>query len=296
MKKPRGQDEKDEDSTPPVSTSETLETPSDRAETLEAHAGSSPSLSDSPPKSSKQKSFRELGSEQSGPPSSAAAPTSGWADSSISEDTDGKMLLPPQKDPANDNGGVTTTLFPVKQEDAGETSLILPQEPPASRESRSATASHGAQNGHVGPASTPVAHTTAGEPPPSDPAPTSNTSRRIKPINVIDLSDDYEKDTVQPTTNRQTNVSFIDEHGKEQFVVAFDECNTAESMFEEACAWDIADKETRMLEIIIPGCKPARVRKNNEKHFAQKVFEPLKETISRLGQGQSLTLTVQKYM
>jgi hypothetical protein len=212
------------------------------------------------------------------------------------KDTELDLTFPLQKDSPSNGDDTDTIPVSVKQEVVGTGSPTPFPTTHRSRKSLSTTVSFRSQDGKPKSICVPVPFSTTKEESVSSSTPTSNNLHQTSATHAIDLTDDLDQDTFHPISSPQINVGFIDEHGEEQHVTSFEECNTAEAMFEEACAWDIADKETKMLEIIIPGRKPARVRKNNEKHFAQKVFEPLKDVVSRSGHGQIVKVTVQKYM
>lgn len=214
----------------------------------------------------------------------------------ISMDSENTPSLPPQKHTPPNTDGANTTLLAIKQEVVGTTSLAPAQTSHLARETSSTNVRSQIKGGNPGLLSASTKSPAPKQSPVSKSTAPSNLSHQTGEIDMIDLTDEHDHDILQQVSGRQINVIFIDEHGQQQHTISFEECNTAEDMFEEACAWDIADKETKMLEITIPGRKPARVRKNNEKHFAQKVFEPMKDVISGLGEGQSITLTVQKYM
>lgn len=126
--------------------------------------------------------------------------------------------------------------------------------------------------------------------------PSMNVLRPSSGKIVIDLTVEDDTDFVRAAPNPILYVVFIDEHDQEQHKMCFDDCNTARQLFEEACAWGVANKDTRMLEVCITGCNPARISRDNEKHFEQKVLQPLKQMMDSQNGGKDVTLMVRKYM
>lgn len=119
---------------------------------------------------------------------------------------------------------------------------------------------------------------------------------KVSNTNMIDLTADSHYGAVKNRSIQHVDVVFIDEHGHEQHRMPFDDCKTARQLFEEACAWEIANRETRMLETSITGCNSARISKDNEKHFEQKVLNALKGVMESRADGEDITLEVRKYM
>lgn len=295
-KKARPENSDHEKSTPATSGSGGLVSSSSHIGTEEPDFPNSPSVPHGQSILSVQEPVQQIAPEKSESSTDANTRKDEESTTLTLEGLEDELPLPPQKDAGRDKDDVTMTPISVKQEVVSKDYLILSRSPDTARETWPTIVHSIPRIQDPKPIPVHAQYPMAEKPREGKLALADKASRQSEPIGVVDLIDDHDQDTVQPTMNRQINVRFIDEHGQAQFVVDFDECNTAEGMFEEACAWDIADKETKMLEVTIPGCKPTRVRKNNEKHFAQKVFEPLKEIVARLGQGQSITLTVQKHM
>lgn len=295
-KKARSETEKQEEPTLAQSAFIAPDTAEDREEPKDLHVGSNGSLSDSPLIAQEEEDVPQTAKDEAQGARSADAQNNEEIYHSASEGAGHNLPEPPADDKAQNGDYTTTTRVQVKQESTDINSLSTLLSTPSTRESLSAVVSSGLQSGKVRSMSVPIHFLSNNEASMEISTPTIHTTHQTSVIDVIDLTDNHDHEASREVSTPQVNVSFTDEHGEEQHVVNFDECNTAESMFVEACAWDIADKETKMLEITIPGCKPARIGKSNEKHFAQKVFKPLKDIVSRLGQGQSVTLTVRKYM
>lgn len=295
-KKARSETEEHEEHIFAQSISNAPNTVKDPDEHKELHFGSNESPPDDPLIPSNEDSVPQTAENEIQEAESAYILNDQETDRSASTDSQCGLPEPTQDLLAPKDDHTTTTRVLVKQESTGIASLATLLSMPSPRTSSPTIVGSGSQNGKLSLVSVPVQVPITNETRIKSGTPAINIAHQTGVTDVIDLTDDRDNMTSRDGSTQRVNVRFVDEYGEEQHVVEFDECNTAESMFVEACAWDIADKETKMLEVIIPGCKPARVGKNNEKHFAQEVFEPLKDTVSRFGQGQSITLTVQKYM
>lgn len=128
-------------------------------------------------------------------------------------------------------------------------------------------------------------------PPSASAVPSPNST-----VGVIDLTNEHEYNALPTIPCCDVNAIFVDEHDQVQHKIPFDECKTARLLFEEACAQDVANKETRMLEVEISGCSPVRVRRDCENHFEQKILQPLKQIMEDNSKAGEINMRVRKYM
>lgn len=84
---------------------------------------------------------------------------------------------------------------------------------------------------------------------------------------------------LKPGNLGEVTFTFKDAHDNIVEQLPFEECNSAESLFSQAVACDIADFDTtRMLEVHVGDKGPVRIVKDSRSNFERKVLQPLLAT------------------
>ena len=129
----------------------------------------------------------------------------------------------------------------------------------------------------------------------------SNAPTAIHNENPTFLSQNVTSENPTTTGFDAINVEFQFQNADSQVqeVVTISECSTASELFDYACASEIADRKTPLLEIQIGTRRPARIMKDNEIQFQTKVIQPLKgmqQMVHAVGNAEKMIVVVKKYL
>lgn len=104
-----------------------------------------------------------------------------------------------------------------------------------------------------------------------------------------------------PMSPEHITIIFKDSDDQEQDQLPFSECSSAMDLFAYACACEIADKETRLLQVTVQDRGPFRLIRDNENHFTSKVLKALNDVmLEYIQEGQTscqqISIVVKKYL
>ncbi|KAJ9652129.1 hypothetical protein H2198_008611 [Neophaeococcomyces mojaviensis] len=102
----------------------------------------------------------------------------------------------------------------------------------------------------------------------------------------------------------EVEIQFKDSDDQVQETVQWSDCSTASELFDYACACEIVDRNTRMLEVQVANERPVRLMRDKEDQFRSKVVRPMMNLL-RVGVGtgagtgsgtrERMTVVVKKY-